>query len=124
MDNNELIDFILNDNRNCRSRNMQAFFRNKRNRHQTSVIRFEEQLWFVSFGWPPGDNFSGVRVVEVACQGMQATSGYPYRQKPGSWTDVTDWFWKEYKEAGVVAFPEIWHIKLPVSLLHKEAHSI
>lgn len=125
MKESEIIQFILADQRNCRSRNMQKFFRNKRNRHLTHVIRFEGQLWFASLKWPPDETgFAGVRVVEVACQGSGAKSCYPSWQQPENWTDVTEWFWQEYKEAGVVSFPDIWHIKIPPPVTSKEAHMI
>lgn len=125
MDQSEIINFVLQDQRNYRSRNMQQFFRNKNNRISWRVIRFEDQLWFASIGWAPDETgFAGVRVVEVACQGSRAKSGYPNWQRPDDWLDVTKWFWQEYKEAGVVSFPDIWHIKIPPPVTSKEAHTI
>jgi hypothetical protein len=121
----EIIAFIQADQRNCRSNNMQKFFRNSKNWDLTHVIRFEGQLWFASIGWDPDESgFAGVKVREVACYGTKAKTGYPSWQKPGSWTDVSEWFWQEYKEAGVVAFPDIWHIKIPALVTSKEAHMI
>jgi hypothetical protein len=133
MNQQQIIEFVLNDQRLCRSKNMQEFFKNKENQNEWHVIRFEGQLWFVSLGWRVGlrkdgtwdDNgFAGVRVREVACQGKKARSGYPSWQGNNKYVDVTEWFWHEYMEAGVVGFPDIWHIKMPPKLTSREAHCV
>lgn len=129
----KILDFVINDQRNCRSYNIQAYFKKKENQHNIQVIRFEGQLWFVTLGWRIGlrkngtwddSGFAGVRVVEVACQGVKAKSGYPSWQKGGDYEIVTDWFWQEYMEAGIIAFPDIWHINMPPKLTSREAHCI
>ena len=125
------IEFLLQDDRNCRSDNMKKFFSNKRNQHNSEVIRFEGQLWFVSLGWRIGikkdgtaddTGFAGVRVVEVACQGNKATTCYPSRQRGGDYEIVTDWFWDKYRERGIISIPEVWHRVIPAELTHKEHH--
>lgn len=114
MNQSEIIPFVLQDQRNCRSRNMQKFFRDKKNKHLTHVVMFDGRPWFASLGWDPDESgFAGVKVLEVACQGAKAKPGYPSWQKPGSWTDITESFWDKYQKNGIIAFPEIWHIKIP-----------
>lgn len=128
---NDNILFLLADNRNCKSNNMQRFFRGrtgKRMANQLEVIRFEGALWFVTLGWlvriGNETGFAGVRVVEVACQGVKATTGYPDWQKGNDYEIVTDWFWGKYRERGMVSIPEIWHIEVPKELTHRELHTI
>ena len=125
------IEFLLQDKRNCRSDNLKKFFRNKDNKRLSEhwkVIRFEEELWFVTLGWltygGKENGFAGVKVKKVACYGAKAESCYPSWQKGGDYEDVTDWFWSKYRERGIISIPEIWHREIPKELTHKEHHTI
>ena len=115
---NEDILFLLNDNRNCRSKNMQDFFRTSTGKHmanQLEVIRWHRdgRLWFVTLGWlvsSKENGFAGVKVTTVACYGAKAKDGcgYPSEQKGGDYDIVTSWFWGKYRERGMVSIPEVW----------------
>ena len=130
MTTNQNVQFVLNDKRNCRSNNMQKFFRSQQGRHMANhleVIRFDKKLWFATLGWRVCEGndtgFAGVRVKEVACQGAKAQSGYPSWQKGGDYEIVTDWFWDKYKEDGMISIPEIWGNTRPKQLKHSESHT-
>lgn len=116
--------FVLKDERLCRSNNMQKFFKKERNKIYNRVIRFEGKLWFATMWDEDEGDFSGVKVVEVACYGNKAETRYPSWQSPDKWHDVTDWFWSKYRERGMVSIPEIWHLHDKKSPTSKEAHSI
>lgn len=119
------IKFLLSDDRNCRSDNMKKFFKNPDNQINCNVIRFEGKLWFASLGWDnDGKGFAGVRVMEVACQGNKAKTGYPSWQHPDKWHDVTEWFWGKYMERGIISIPEIWNRVIPRELSFAELHTI
>ncbi len=139
-DKNQNIEFLLKDNRLCKSLNLQAFFRTEKGRKMAThlgwfketdgmrIIRFEGELWFVTLGWMASsgqeNGFAGVRVKEAARRGAKATTGYPSWQKGGDYEDVTDWFWDRYKEQGIVSLPEIWNIAIPATKKHSELHTI
>jgi len=126
---NEDIKFLLADKRNCKSNNLQQFFRGKEGRkiaNRLHVIRFEGELYFATLGWlarGKENGFAGVMVRRVACYGSKAKTGYPSWQKGGDYEDVTEWFWSKYREQGMVSIPEIWHIKIPKQLSHAELHT-
>lgn len=120
------IEFLLNDDRNCKSNNLQKFFRKKENRRLNEVIVFEDRLWLVSLGWlvtvGNENGFAGCTVIHAACFGSKAFTGYPARQNGHDYKIVTDWFWDNYIKEGILAFPDIWHIQQPQKLTSKEAH--
>lgn len=134
------VSFLLKDTRYCNSPNLQQFFRSKEGRDMAKrlywfkekdglrIIRFEGNLWFATLGWRVrlgnDTGFAGVEIARVARLGRRAKTGYPDWQKGGDYEDVTDWFWEKYKEAGIVAFPEIWGVRIPAVLKHAEAHQI
>lgn len=129
---NEHIKRVITDERLCKSNNMQKFFRSQTGRKMANyleVIRFEGVLYFATLGWlarGEENGFAGVRVVEVACQGAKAKTGYPSWQKGGDYEIVTDWFWSNYWHYGMVALPEIWRQfkNIPKQLTHAELHTI
>lgn len=128
---NENVKYLLHDTRNCKSNNLQNFFRSYNGRkmaNQLEVIRFEGKLWFATLGWRVCEGndtgFAGVRVLEAACKGGKAHSCYPSWQKGRDYEIVTDWFWSKYKEDGMIAIPEIWGKTRPKELKHAEFHTI
>lgn len=121
MNKQETLDFVRNDKRMCRSKNLIKFFSNDKNKHYTEVIIFQKELWFVSLGWcvtfDVHTGFAGCKVRMAASYGNKAKSCYPSSQKGNDYEIVTDWFWNLYKEKGVVGFPDIWRIKEPKKIL-------
>jgi len=132
MTTKEDIQFLLNDTRNCKSNNLQKFFRTHKGRRLVKHLGMEiirttkGELWFATLGWlvQPGieTGYAGVMVREVACWGAKSSTGYPVQQTGSDYEVVTDWFWEKYRERGVVAIPEIWNIKIPPQIKHAEAH--
>lgn len=132
---NENILFLLKDERLCKSKNMQAFFRTdegKKMSNHLEVIRWHKDgaLWFAILGFlvriGNENGFAGVEVRRAAAMGAEAKKyiGYPSAQKGGDYDIVTDWFWDKYRERGVVSLPEIWNVKIPLQLTHAESHQL
>lgn len=121
---NENILFLLNDNRNCRSPNLQKYFSKGDNWiWRNKVIRCEGELYFAYLDDMP-NWWTGVKVREVACYGAKSVGGEYVNLRGKPIEDVTDWFWLMYKERGKVSIPEIWRISIPKQLSHSEYHTI